>query len=245
MLKFVKAQGAENDFIFINQKVGPTKALGLAKTLCHRHKGLGADGLVFWWKKGRGVYEWLFLNSDGSKAEFCGNAARCFFVVAGQESHSRTPMILKTSVGLISGKLVSRNEVKITLPFFPKVRVENKNGTLIMAGVPHLLVGMGQRARAKKLRAQSQKYIRGGANITFVQKTSPKSTFAISFERGVENFTRACGSGAIAAALWLSRERSGNYLVKMPGGKLTVGLDFKNGQATLSGPAHLVFEGKV
>lgn len=196
-----------------------------------------------------GDFEWDFYNRDGSKAEMCGNAARAvaYFLLHSRKNSKRDPIKnqgpklcrFKTQVGWVQGKICgSGGLVEVRFPLKPKLRelkdVLSPGGASIWgvdAGVPHFVVSdFVNKSFAKKLRRK--KYLNAnGANVTFVHMRR-KVLNAVTFERGVENFTASCGTGAIAAAAYFGAGR--NWIrIQMPGGILEV--KFESNQVVLRG----------
>ena len=194
-------------------------------------------------------YKWLFFNRDGSPAEMCGNAARCVGHltfknhIAGQE-HS-----FESSAGDIS--VLVENEERVTVGM-TKIKNLKKdlvfdfnnqtlNYTHLDTGVPHCVFKIESfdqlgtyKAMAAKLRNNKELYP-NGSNVTFYSVTSNVSIQSATFERGVEDFTQACGTGAVAAAFCHQQEVDKDQIeVNMPGGRVFV--DFSKITPYLIGP---------
>ncbi len=194
-------------------------------------------------------YKWVFHNADGSPAEMCGNAARCVGHLcfknhlAGQEHN------FETSAGVINIFVQSENEVHVKMPSIKNETFEQSieygseslNYSYLNTGVPHSVFKINKFEEyrsltelAAKVRKQ-QLHHPDGSNVTFYSPTKDNSIQSVSYERGVEGFTEACGTGAVAAAHCYAHEHKDQKVkVQMPGGAVTV--DFSGDTPYLIGP---------
>ncbi len=261
-LPFAKYSGAGNDFIIVDarssqaqetiQKLVPSgQRSELARLLCRRGLSIGADGMVFV-KNGQGVdFEWDFYNSDGSEAEMCGNAARCVAHFSFQHKVTGREMSFRTRAGVVRAKILEGSQVEVAMRE-PKL-VDKAVVAIVDSGVPHVVIEESDLKNVAALRqkAQTNRYPKAldtkGANITFFSKKEENRIQAMSFERGVEDFTLACGTGAIAAAFaWnIKNPNSKKVEVEMPGGKLEVEFNSGANQVLLRGSARPLLEGKI
>lgn len=204
-----------------------------------------ADGFIFLQSHAAG-YKWEFYNSDGSRAEMCGNATRCIgFYLKNILKKNENSWVLETTAGPIDIQSISAEMFKIVMT--PLKLLQSDLGFFVDTGVPHLVVERANfsnldemRDSAKKLRGHSQ-FQPKGTNVTFVSlKENPAEVKAISFERGVEDFTQACGTGAAAAAAYNFKFRGALQTeVEMPGGTLIMNLtEFQS--PIMVGPAVLL-----
>lgn len=263
-LRIQKLVATGNDFLFVDARSELPKVFAkfsrrdLVRRLCDRHFGIGADGLIFVeMGSGSGRLRWDFYNCDGSSAEMCGNATRCF----GRWAHRELNLAnveLETLPGLV--RIESDEEVVSHLNYlrvsfeplaFPIDGVM-RNATLVNTGVPHAVVEIDDVKRADQemglIRALRfhPKAGEKGANVTFLSRTAPDMFSTVTFERGVEDFTLSCGTGVLAAAaVGLKDSASKRAILHSPGGTLEVefGEDWKG--ATLRGPARFLFETSV
>lgn len=268
---FSKLEATGNDFIFIDvRKTGAKTQINkmmrlesraaIAKHLCRRNESVGADGVVFIERSHEANFKWDFYNSDGSLAEMCGNAARC--AVRYAIEHDLAPnnkVTFKTAAGIIFGKKATPNlfEVSFRQPTDPlkmKIRIGTQAlvGYFVNSGVPHFVIRKPLKNRINLLRIapalrNSSKFGARGTNVTFYEITRPGSIETVTFERGVEGFTRSCGTGAVAAAFVYHIEKLTKKSVKVatPGGKLEVVFNSVSQICSLRGPAHLVYEGEL
>jgi diaminopimelate epimerase len=257
---YEKFCGTGNDFLIVDirgrEKEFDASLQGLSRAqwtakICDRHFGLGADGLVLLQSSTDLNLKWDFYNSDGSAAEMCGNAARC--VGKWAEKHFQNTIFkVETLAGPIQiekgedGEFVvqmnpiSRAEFqqRLDLPGF-KTPVEF---SFINSGVPHAVIKVSDlsdretlRRTARALRSHVH-FGPAGTNVTFYRNLSESQIEALSFERGVEDFTLSCGTGAVAAAFeFYKQNKRGEVRVRVPGGDLKV--RFFSSSPQLIGPA--------
>ena len=265
-MKFTKMHGAGNDFVIINlineKPVLPYPVL--ARELCDRRTGIGADGLMLVTKSDISAdFKLLFYNSDGSLGEMCGNGARCIARYGYEHGLSGNIQCIETTAGLVYGERLSETLYRIRLNdpsvFDERLADGVKCDYLELGspGIPHAVVLLDDwdtlpkdelRALGRKLRYSPA--FPKGANVSFVMLTGIDEVKAVTYERGVEDFTLACGtgSGAIAAALTAKGMVSGkNVKVSMPGGDLFIELTNAGciHDIYLTGPTCVVFDGET
>lgn len=260
----VKIQGAGNDFLFVDlrttnlQQITSLSRPELVRRIADREFGVGADGVVFVENGDSNVkFNWDFYNKDGSTAEMCGNAARCMGRW-GQVFADQTKFNFNTIAGEVRVQ-VAGDLIEANLPF---VKIEMKNlsyavgdenftALFVNTGVPHLVVEVADLERAYKMldHVQALRFHREvgprGSNVTFVERVNDRKFKTVTFERGVEGFTLACGTGVLAAAAeGIQGQTDVTVEVEAPGGVLQVVFP-KTGGAVLTGPAKIVFEANV
>ncbi len=252
---FHKYSGAENTFLLTWTSFWKMEADQRNKfviRLCSPLTGLNVDGLVGLEPiaNSKSEFRWHFYNADGSLAEMCGNAARCVSQFLLAEFPDQKEIQLHTKNGPLWGTGWGKNQIEVKFST-PIRQVECNGHAVVWSGVPHLLVAASQsefesetgrmnlRARARDLRGLNPFTETVGTNVTFFEKRKDKKYFAVTFERGVEDFTQACGTGAIAVAHFVSGDKPDserkNTSVEMPGGWLEV--EFKDGFTYLRGDA--------
>ena len=261
-MQFWKMNGAGNDFIILNnleERLPPSAFPLLARTLCTPHRSLGADGLMVVEQAQEGAdFKMLFFNSDGSLGEMCGNGARCICRYGYETGLSGPTQTVETTAGLVTGTRIDRRQYRVQLNSPTVIRlheapvVEGKAWPcayveLGSPGLPHAVVPYPGLADADpQALFQLGKAMRShpafpkGANVNFYEPTGPDQVLEKTFERGVEDFTLACGTGtgSVVAVLTLLGQVSGQGVqVSMAGGVLT-GL-------WLTGPTNLVAKGEV
>ncbi len=273
-MRFTKIQGAGNDFILIENldgSVDPGDYARLAARLCHRRLSIGADGLmVLEPPRGDGDVRMAFFNSDGSVGEMCGNGARCVSRCAVERGFGRGGEVrIETTAGLVTGKKVSERMYTVRLndpTVIDRRRQVEARGVLYDCsylelgdpGIPHCVVLCDgwREIPEDELReiCREIRFYKGfprGANVTFCRVDGENSVDARTFERGVEDFTLACGTGcgSTVTALTLRGLVSGvNTRITMPGGTLYVTVTVEGGSAhdiLLTGPTTLVARGEI
>jgi len=249
---FYKHHGAGNDFIFFLDTPARPES---AEKLCNRHTGIGGDGVVWLQRKIDNQFRWDFFNSDGSAAEMCGNAARCAMRLV-EKQFGLKEMELETRAGMVSGR-VDGDVVSVSFEIAnaPIREIEHPagkdypRGYLLTTGVPHCVIpvtkphALGARTLDLAPFIKNPAFGPGGANLTFANlQAEPVQT--VSLERGVEEFTLACGTGVIATARVYQHLNKTTAPLKLqtPGGNFTV--NFDGLRATLTGPAEFVFQGE-
>ena len=268
-VKITKMSGAGNTFAIIDacsndDWVDAEKSLSIsraefAKKICDRVVGIATDGFLIIENGTEGFdYNWDFYNSDGSYAEMCGNATRCAarFCVELISAAKKT-MSFKTGAGLVTAEVLENNFIRVQMPearfINREITLSISNGAaeifaLVNTGVPHLVKEIAkienafeQKTAAREYRSHVDLYPHG-ANVTFYAKTE-YGIDAVTYERGVEDFTLACGTGAVAAAMvYGNKVRQNQVLVKMPGGNLDIQFVDDSTKPFMSGEALFVGE---
>lgn len=262
---FYKMSGSGNDFIMVNAMTEPAGELAEASTiqaLCSRGTGVGADGIVFLEPSREADFRMVYLNSDGSRADLCGNASLCSTRLASELGIVSTPEFrIETDAGILGARLRDGvqevdlqpvTEVRPRLPF----RLEGTETWIgfALAGVPHLAVrsesveGLDVIGRGRPLRFEPS--LSQGANVNFLAPDGAGGWLIRTYERGVEGETLACGTGAVASAILLvdSGEAHSPVRLKTRSGRtLTVRLRRadRGWEPSLSGEARIVFEGRL
>ncbi|MCB0347393.1 MAG: diaminopimelate epimerase [Bdellovibrionales bacterium] len=224
-INFFKYQGAGNDFIIIDDLPNDTlktSAQELSKKICDRHYGVGADGLVII-KKQDDMFAWDFFNSDGSFAAMCGNAARCVALHIYKEQHLASA-VLQTGAGLVGLKKIE-DKFSVEMPPYKNFEQVEENVVYVDTGVPHFAVEVHKDEdvfsyiKEYRWHKMAGEY---GANVSFYYKEND-TYIAKTFERGVEGFTLACGTGAAACGVAIfKKSKQSQVPISMPGGNLTV-----------------------
>ena len=272
-MEFWKMNGAGNDFIILNniQEGLPAEAFPvLARTLCTPHRSLGADGfMVLEPAQGEGDFRMRFYNSDGSVGEMCGNGARCICRYGYETGLAGPTQRVETTAGLVIGERISQRAYRVRLndpttlslheeleaegAVWPCAYVELGNPGLPHAVVPYPgLAGADPQALFRLGRAlRNHPRFPKGANVNFYEVTGPDQVLEKTYERGVEDFTLACGTGtgSVVTVLTLLGQVSGQGVqVTMAGGVLTVDVERQGDQVTglyLTGPTNLVAKGEI
>ena len=266
-MKFTKMHGAGNDFIIINnieEKI-PVSELGiLAEKLCHRRFAIGADGLmVVDHPEFGGDYKMRFYNADGSLGEMCGNGARCIARYGHEKGLAGEVQKIETIAGLVVGHKITDTMYRIRLNDVTTmkdmtVEVLGKEYHCVYVelgdpGLPHAVVRIEGLAdiEAKELHdlgaaLRNCEAFPKGANVNFYDIVGEDELVELTYERGVEDFTLACGTGtgSVVASLTKKGLVSGTDVkVTVPGGELYITLSEEG--LFLTGPTVVVAEGNL
>lgn len=262
-IRFTKMQGAANDFVVMDHREAflPADPAELFRRMCDRRRGIGADGVLLLERANGFDFAMRYHNADGGAADFCGNGARCLARFALSLGIGASGAVrFTTAVGEKRARALPDGRIALEFGRVPEgedVRVSVEShavaGWLVVTGVPHFVVPVPRvedvplEAAAPPLRAH-ERFGAAGANVDFVAPRPDGRVAMRTFERGVEGETLACGSGAIASALWaVSRaEASSPVTVRTAGGDdLVVEFLGKPGErsAVLTGPAEVSFTG--
>ncbi len=265
-MHYTKMHGAGNSFLLTENLHGELRGEDLSVLALRLCKEKETDGLIVLTPAVGADFGMLFYNSDGSLGEMCGNGARCVARYGYEHSLAPDPQAIRilATAGLVTGKRVSRERYQIRLND-PSVidlhrLAEGEDCAYIelgKPGIPHAVVEVGAEAfddlnalreRGRRLRCSAA--FPKGANVSFACLEGENRVRAITFERGVEDFTLACGtgSGAIAVALILRARIPGSAAeIHMPGGTLIISLTREDDRAKdllLTGPTAVVEEGQ-
>ena len=262
-ITFVKMSGAGNDFVVLDQAVWdaiPGDRRGWVRGVTRRGVSVGADGVLVVGRLGPGQVSVRFFNPDGGEA-FCGNGSRCAARFAYARGLAPPTMNLVTAAGSVPAEIVGAS-VRLTLePPEDRGRVViDAGGTaldarLVVAGVPHLVLDVEDVA-TYPLAAVGPALRRHpasgpeGANVDVVSRGDDGRIFVRTWERGVENETLACGTGAVAVAFAARLAGAPETLVVIPRSglplRVTIPGDPSHPQRVeLLGDARFVFEGSL
>lgn len=259
-MNFYKYCGAGNDFVLLENFDGTlSDCSALARRLCDRHFSVGADGLIVLEPAEHGAdCKMRFFNNDGSPAEMCGNGARCLCRHCHDFGLSGDVQRIETPAGIVSGTRISEEQYRIRLNTPTAVRlrltVEGMPCDYLELGengIPHAVVLTDLSAPRGELRDLARRlrfaeaFVRG-ANVNLCRITAENTVQLMTYERGVEDFTLACGTGAGSTVAALARRGlvSGTATrVQTEGGLLTV--DAHGDDVYLTGPAVRTFTGTV
>lgn len=255
-LHFYKYQGTGNDFILIdNRKNDIQLTTEHVALLCHRHFGIGADGLMLLEVEPGADFKMVYYNSDGNQSSMCGNGGRCISAFANKMGliNDRAKFIAIDGIheaviheGFVSLKMNDVKSIEKTDDYF-----------FVNTGSPHYVKFVENielynvTEEGRKIR-HNERFIAEGTNVNFIERKED-SVFVRTYERGVEGETLSCGTGVTASALVaaVSGIATGKNYCKITtlGGDLRVKFDkvlesnFYN--IWLEGPAEFVYEGDI
>ncbi len=269
---FVKMSGTGNDFIIIDHRkplLAPEAMADFAAKVCRRKFSTGADGLILIEDSSEADFQWRFFNADGSIAEMCGNGARCAARFAFLQGIAPAQMRFATLAGIIEASVSEKDvAVKMTDPvglnMHQLITVENQEYTVhsIDTGVPHAVLFVDDidqtdvRALGSHIR-HHEAFMPAGTNVNFAQRQGDAIKVR-TYERGVEDETLACGTGAAACAIiaaLLDQAASPVDIMTTGNDRLTILFDRKEDKESgcndivynvfLKGPAHTIYSGEL
>ena len=196
-----------NDFVVARLKAENQFLRTLARKVCDRKLGIGADGLLILEKSKRASLKMRIFNADGSEAKMCGNGARCIALLTGKKKVSietKAGIIVSEVIGnVVKVKLTAPKGIKLDIPL--KVR-RSMRINFINTGVPHVviftegvdkfdIIGLARFIRYHK------RFAPAGTNVNFVEVLDKDAIKVRTYERGVEDETFSCGTGSVASSL--------------------------------------------
>jgi diaminopimelate epimerase len=266
-LPFVKMSGTGNDFILIDHRkpvIAREVMPEFARLVCRRRFSAGADGLIFIEDSDQADFKWLFFNADGSEAEMCGNGARCAARFAYMKGIASAHMRFETMAGIIEAKVADVNvSVLMTTPkdFRQDLEIDCDGKSISLhtvdTGVPHAVVFVDDYDQVDVCQLGSrirhhQQFMPAGTNVNFVMSLGNGVFKVRTYERGVENETMACGTGAVASALIAAVKglaKSPVEIVTSGDDRLSIIFDLRKGPVAnnvfLKGPAHVIYNGEL
>lgn len=279
-ISFSKMSGAGNDFILIDESKNPQIVLSKDEItfLCSRRIGIGADGVMIVKDSNDTGFEMEYFNSDGSSDTLCGNGARCAILYSSLTNRMKNNSIdFRTNSELYSGEFLNEGKIKFNmkppkhLKFNFKIKAAEQLITASYAdtGSPHVVINIDDVLSnpAKPNSAYSslnelpvielgreirnkEEFAPAGTNVNFI-KIKNGLVKIRTYERGVEDETLACGTGAAAAAIISVVNNNLNPPIKLETKseeELVVDFkieDKKVKNLSLTGSAKLVFEGTI
>jgi diaminopimelate epimerase len=256
-IEFYKYQGTGNDFVMIDNRSNffPKDNIQLIARLCDRRFGIGGDGLILLENDPETDFKMVYYNSDGNQSSMCGNGGRCLVAFAKKLNVIQDNTTFIATDGLHHASVAENGIVSLQMIDVPEVKI-TPDYVFMNTGSPHhiQLVEDLEHYNVKENGASiryGELYGKQGSNINFVKKID-ETTFSVrTYERGVEDETLACGTGATAVAIAmnvLGETKANSIDLNVEGGKLVVSFDEKDGKFTnvfLKGPAEFVFKGTI
>ncbi|PWD97582.1 diaminopimelate epimerase [Marinilabilia rubra] len=257
-IQFYKYQGTGNDFVLIDNRQGQFDGSdqSLIESLCHRRFGIGADGLMLLEKSEKSSFTMRYYNSDGRESTMCGNGGRCIaafavdigVVEAGE--YFSFDAVDGTHEAIVESDIVSLKMVDVE-----GIRKLDE-GLFLDTGSPHFIKFVDDPSQIDVFKEGTfwrnhELFAPDGTNVNFVGPVKNGEVDMRTFERGVEDETWSCGTGAVASAIgsFFKTGKGNRFSMHIPGGELTVTFDtageekFEN--IWLKGPAKFVFEGAI
>ena len=256
-IEFYKYQGTGNDFIMVDNRNQsfPKENNQLVAHLCNRRFGIGADGLILLENDETTDFKMVYYNSDGNPSSMCGNGGRCLVAFAKKLKIIKSNTIFIATDGLHHATISNDGLVSLQMIDVDNVQVNQKH-VFLNTGSPHHveLVNDLKNYNVKENGAKIRygiTYGIVGSNVNFVEQIN-QNTFAIrTYERGVEDETLSCGTGATAVAIAmhvLGKTKANSINLNVEGGQLAVSFDENESMFTkviLTGSAEFVFKGAI
>ncbi|WP_457550453.1 diaminopimelate epimerase [Archaeoglobus sp.] len=269
-MEFVKMHGNGNDFVLIDEfeslKVPEDRKSEFVKAVCDRRFGVGGDGAIFVQKSEVADVKFVFYNSDGSRAEMCGNGIRCFARYVVERGYAKSGVIgVETLAGVLKlevwfdgmwwvkvnmGKPRFGRDVPALKDVWGEVfEIDGRKFRVyaVNTGVPHAVTFVDDfdfdfYKVAKEIRYSE--LFPEGTNVNFAKVLSRNCVFIRTYERGVEDETLSCGTGSCAVAVVGNRLGILDKVVEVQtkGGILKIDV---NDEIYMTGTAVKVFEGKL
>ena len=269
-MEFVKMHGNGNDFVLIDEfegvKVPEDSKSMFVKAICDRRFGVGSDGVIFVQKSEVADAKFVFYNSDGSRAEMCGNGIRCFARYVVERGYVKPGVVrVETLAGVLNldvwfdGRWWVR--VNMGKPKFgryvPALRdawgevfeIDGRKFKFyaVNTGVPHAVIFVDDFDFDFYKVARAVRYnelFPEGTNVNFAKVLSRNRVFVRTYERGVEDETLSCGTGSCAVVVVGNRLGILDKVVEVQtkGGILKIEV---NNEIYMTGTAVKVFEGKL
>jgi diaminopimelate epimerase len=254
---FYKYQGTGNDFVMIDNRSEffPKEDVKLINHLCDRRFGIGGDGLILLENDATTDFKMVYYNSDGNQSSMCGNGGRCLVAFAKQIEVIKNQTTFMAIDGLHHASISEDGLVSLQMKDVDTIKVAS-DYVFMDTGSPHHvalvddLKNYNIKEEGAKIRYGSL-YGTAGSNVNFVNQITDEIFALRTYERGVEDETLACGTGATAVAIAmnkLGKTNSNVIQLEVEGGKLEVSFNKNEEKYTnvfLKGSAQFVFKGTI
>jgi len=257
-LAFYKYQGAGNDFVMIDNRTGHLSTLTTDQIafLCNRNKGVGADGLILIEASEKADFKMVYYNADGRESSLCGNGGRCSVAFAANLEIIKTKTCFEAVDGLHHAEVLPDKLVRLQMASVLELKT-HENALVLDTGSPHYVTlrdsvrNLNTTKEGAVIR-YSPVFQSEGINVNFIARAETNTLEIRTYERGVENETLACGTGAVASALaadyWNLLGGANPIKLHALGGTLQVAFEktskgYEN--ITLLGPAEFIFSGTI
>lgn len=256
-ITFNKYEGTGNDFVIIDNRKSffPKNDTKLIEKLCDRRFGIGGDGLILLEQDAETDFRMVYYNSDGNESSMCGNGGRCLVAFAKSLNVIQNDTDFIATDGPHHASIFENGTVSLGMKDVDFVKIES-DYVFLNTGSPHhvTMVDDLENYDVKSVGAQirySDLYGKPGTNVNFVKQLSDNHFALRTYERGVEDETLSCGTGATAAAIAMhaiGKTSAHHIYLDVEGGKLEVSFVKEGNKYTnvyLKGPATFVFEGEI
>ena len=256
-ITFDKYEGTGNDFVMIDNRNDffPKNDIRLIAQLCDRRFGIGADGLILLENDSNSEFKMVYYNSDGNQSTMCGNGGRCIVAYAKKLNIIKSSATFMAIDGIHLATVSEENSVSLQMKDVNFVKLE-PNYSFLDTGSPHHIEMVSEistidvKSKGAAIRYGAI-YDPAGTNVNFVEQINEDIFSIRTYERGVEDETLSCGTGATAVAIAMNfsgKTNSNNITINVQGGKLEVSFDKNDSHysnVSLKGPATFVFQGKI
>ena len=256
-LEFYKYQGTGNDFVMVDNRSEffPKENIDLIAHLCDRRFGIGGDGLILLENDKETDFKMVYYNSDGNQSSMCGNGGRCLVAFAKELGVVQNKTTFIATDGLHHAKISEDGLISLQMIDVTEVKI-HPDYVFMNTGSPHhvQMVDDLENYNIKENGARiryGDLYGKAGSNVNFVKQID-ETTFSLrTYERGVEDETLSCGTGATAVAIAmnaLGNTDASSVNLNVQGGKLIVSFDRYDNiftQVILKGPAEFVFKATI
>jgi diaminopimelate epimerase len=256
-IQFYKYQGTGNDFVMIDNRDDffPKNNIQLIEKICDRRFGIGADGLILLENDKETNFKMVYYNSDGNESSMCGNGGRCLVAFAKKLSIINDNAFFIATDGLHHATILENENVSLQMKDVNEVKITS-DYVFLNTGSPHHVVLVSDldnynvKTNGAAIR-YSDLYGKAGSNVNFVSQIADNHFRLRTYERGVEDETLSCGTGATATAIAMNAIGNTNTTeinLDVEGGKLKVSFEKQHNSyhnVFLEGPATFVFEGKI
>jgi diaminopimelate epimerase len=261
-IPFIKMHGVGNDFIIMNRKdiSDDITASSLAAAVCHRHFGIGADGLMISEETSSADARMLYFNSDGSQGELCGNGIRCFaHYINRMDPAGKSELRVETLAGIKTMKVVAKDPVTssvtvemgtpqiMTLDSLMQLNGQEYNYSYLMMGVPHVVIFTDSPSPelVDSIGPIIEKHpkFEHGANVNFCTIENRSRISVLTWERGAGH-TLGCGTGvsSVCAAAYRLGKIDSQVQVETEGGILEI-IVKEDDSIVMTGPAREICSG--
>lgn len=256
-IPFYKYEGTGNDFVMIDNREGhfPKENQSLVAHLCDRRFGIGGDGLILLEKDVDSDFKMVYYNSDGNQSSMCGNGGRCIVAFAKKLGLIEGSAFFNAVDGVHQATIFDHDIVNLHMNDVSAVDLQ-PTYVFLNTGSPHHVEFVDDlreidiKAKGSEIR-YGKLYGEVGANVNFVKQVDANSFAIRTYERGVEDETLSCGTGATAVAIAmhaLGKTSANSVAIFVEGGNLEVSFMKEEGAYTnvcLKGPATFVFKGTI
>ena len=250
-MEFYKYQGAGNDFVMIDNRLQtfPKEDTALIANMCDRHFGIGADGLILLEEAEDADFRMVYFNADGREGTMCGNGGRCVVAFAYKLGLIKKKTSFQAIDGLHYAEVLEDGRVALAMKEPSKIEKTPEGHYILDTGSPHYVIVCEQMPEeiieeARRIRF-GERFKQQGINVNFIVIEGGQIQIR-TYERGVENETMACGTGAVAAAAVAKLMNKANHIgIAALGGDLEVyfGVYPSLSGLVLKGPANYSFQG--